>query len=88
MIFTQQSTDIMVLILRMQCARLALYRSTAYAGATIQWLRDNLGLIQSASDCDDIMCNTIDNGGVYFVPAFAGLFAPSWRSDARGVISG
>jgi glycerol kinase len=58
------------------------------AGATIQWLRDNLGLIQSSAEVETLAKTVSDNGGVYFVPAFSGLFAPYWRADARGVICG
>jgi glycerol kinase len=60
----------------------------AIAGALVQWLRDNLGLIASASDVESLARTVDDNGGAYFVPAFSGLFAPYWRSDARGVIAG
>ena len=60
----------------------------AVAGALVQWLRDNLGLISAAPDIEDLARTVDDNGGVYFVPAFSGLFAPHWRSDARGVIAG
>jgi glycerol kinase len=66
----------------------ALEGSIAMAGATIQWLRDNLGLIQSAAETEAIARSVDDAGGCYFVPAFSGLFAPYWRSDARGVIVG
>ncbi len=66
----------------------ALEGSVAIAGALIQWLRDNLGLIQNSSDVEELARSVPDNGGVYFVPAFSGLFAPYWRSDARGVIAG
>jgi glycerol kinase len=66
----------------------ALEGSIAIAGALVQWLRDNLGLIDSASEVEDLALTVEDNGGVYFVPAFSGLFAPYWRSDARGVIAG
>ena len=66
----------------------ALEGSIAIAGALIQWLRDNLGLIQSAAEVEALAGTVEDNGGVYFVPAFSGLFAPYWRSDARGVIAG
>jgi glycerol kinase len=66
----------------------ALEGSIAVTGSLIQWLRDNLGLI-AASDDVEILARTVeDNGDVYFVPAFSGLFAPYWRSDARGVIVG
>ncbi len=60
----------------------------AIAGALVQWLRDNLGIIRSAAEVETLAASVEDNGGVYFVPAFSGLFAPYWRSDARGVIAG
>jgi glycerol kinase len=66
----------------------ALEGSIAIAGALVQWLRDNLGLIASAAEVEQLALSVPDNGGVYIVPAFAGLFAPYWRSDARGVIAG
>lgn len=66
----------------------ALEGSIAIAGALVQWLRDNLGLIDSAPEIEALAATVEDNGGVYFVPAFSGLFAPYWRSDARGVIAG
>ncbi len=69
-------------------AQYALEGSVAIAGAAVQWLRDNLGLIESAADVEDLAASVEDNGGVYFVPAFSGLFAPWWRDDARGVIAG
>jgi glycerol kinase len=62
--------------------------SIAISGALVQWLRDNLGLISSAPEIEDLAMTVEDNGGAYFVPAFSGLFAPYWRSDARGVIVG
>ena len=62
--------------------------SVAIAGALVQWLRDNLGLIASAAEVETLARSVDDNGGAYFVPAFSGLFAPHWRSDARGVIAG
>jgi glycerol kinase len=62
--------------------------SVAIAGALVQWLRDNLGLINSAPDVETLARTVDDNGGAYIVPAFSGLFAPYWRSDARGVIVG
>jgi len=62
--------------------------SIAITGALVQWLRDNLGLIASASEIEELAGTVTDNGGAYFVPAFSGLFAPYWRSDARGVIAG
>lgn len=66
----------------------ALEGSVAVAGSLVQWLRDNLGLIADSSEIESLARGVADNGGVYFVPAFAGLFAPHWRSDARGVIAG
>jgi len=66
----------------------ALEGSIAITGAAVQWLRDNLGLIRSASDTEEIGRSVDDAGGVYFVPAFSGLFAPYWDMDARGVIVG
>jgi glycerol kinase len=62
--------------------------SIAIAGALVQWLRDNLGLIRSAPEIEKLAQTVDDNGGIYIVPAFSGLFAPYWRSDARGVIAG
>jgi glycerol kinase len=62
--------------------------SIAITGALVQWLRDNIGLIESAPEVEDLAKTVDDNGGVYFVPAFSGLFAPYWRSEARGVIAG
>ncbi|RIE14627.1 glycerol kinase [Candidatus Cryosericum hinesii] len=66
----------------------ALEGSIAITGALVQWLRDNLGLIQKSSDIEALANTVEDNGGIYFVPAFSGLFAPYWKSDARGVIVG
>ncbi len=66
----------------------ALEGSIAITGALVQWLRDNLGLIEQSKDVEDLAKTVEDNGGIYFVPAFSGLFAPYWRSDARGVIVG
>lgn len=66
----------------------ALEGSIAITGAAVQWLRDNLGIIQSASDTEKIAKGVEDAGGVYFVPAFSGLFAPYWDMDARGIIVG
>jgi glycerol kinase len=54
----------------------------------VQWLRDNLEIIESAGEVETLARSVDDNGGIYFVPAFSGLFAPHWRSDARGVIAG
>ncbi len=66
----------------------ALEGSVAIAGALVQWMRDNLGLINQSADIEELAHSVQDNGGVYFVPAFSGLFAPYWRTDARGVIVG
>jgi glycerol kinase len=66
----------------------ALEGSIAVTGSAVQWLRDQLGIIASASEIEALANSVPDNGGVYFVPAFSGLFAPYWRSDARGVIVG
>ena len=71
-----------------QPAVYALEGSIAITGALVQWLRDNLGLIEKSSDIEALAKTVEDNGGIYFVPAFSGLFAPYWRSDARGVIVG
>jgi len=68
--------------------RYALEGSIAVAGALVQWLRDNLGLIASSSEIERLARTVPDSGGVYIVPAFSGLFAPHWRSDARGIIAG
>jgi glycerol kinase len=62
--------------------------SIAITGALVLWLRDNLGLIQKSSDVETLARTVEDNGGIYFVPAFSGLFAPYWRADARGAIVG
>jgi glycerol kinase len=66
----------------------ALEGSIAVAGALVQWLRDNIGLITTAPEINGLAESVEDNGGIYFVPAFSGLFAPYWRSDARGIIAG
>jgi len=66
----------------------ALEGSIAITGALVQWPRDNLGLIAKSSDIEHLALTVEDNGGIYFVPAFSGLFAPYWRTDARGVIVG
>ncbi|WP_028046101.1 glycerol kinase GlpK [Cellulomonas sp. URHE0023] len=66
----------------------ALEGSIAVTGSLVQWLRDNLGLISSAPEIETLAGSVEDNGGVYIVPAFSGLFAPYWRSDARGAIVG
>jgi glycerol kinase len=62
--------------------------SIAITGALVQWLRDNLKLIEKSADIESLANAVEDNGGIYFVPAFSGLFAPYWKSDARGVIVG
>lgn len=69
-------------------ANYALEGSVAITGALVQWMRDNLGLIHKSGDIESLARTVKDNGGVYFVPAFSGLYAPYWRSDARGVIAG
>jgi glycerol kinase len=66
----------------------ALEGSVAVTGALVQWVRDNLGLIQNSSDIESLAATVEDNGGAYFVPAFSGLYAPYWRNDARGTIAG
>jgi glycerol kinase len=66
----------------------ALEGSVAIAGALVQWLRDNLGLIRSSDEVEALARSVEDNGDVYFVPAFSGLYAPYWRADARGVVAG
>jgi glycerol kinase len=66
----------------------ALEGSIAITGALVQWLRDNLKLIESAPEVENLAKTVEDNGGIYFVPAFSGLFAPYWRNDARGAIVG
>ncbi|WP_106850230.1 glycerol kinase GlpK [Blastococcus sp. Marseille-P5729] len=66
----------------------ALEGSIAVTGSLIQWLRDNLGIISSAPEVEQLARTVDDNGGAYFVPAFSGLFAPYWRSDARGALVG
>ncbi|UQX87817.1 glycerol kinase GlpK [Jatrophihabitans telluris] len=66
----------------------ALEGSIAVTGSAVQWLRDQLGIISGASEVETLARQVSDNGGVYFVPAFSGLFAPYWRSDARGAIVG
>ena len=66
----------------------ALEGSIAVAGSLVQWFRDNMGLIHTAAEIETLAASVADTGGCVFVPAFAGLFAPHWRSDARGVIAG
>jgi glycerol kinase len=69
-------------------ARYALEGSIAITGALVQWLRDNLGMIQKSAEVETLARSVEDNGGVYFVPAFSGLYAPYWKESARGVIAG
>jgi glycerol kinase len=71
-----------------QPAHYVLEGSIAIAGALVQWVRDNLGLIEKSSDIESLARTVNDNGGVYFVPAFSGLYAPYWKDTARGVITG
>lgn len=71
-----------------QPATYALEGSVAITGALVQWMRDNLGLIQTSADIETLARTVEDNGGVYFVPAFSGLYAPYWKDSARGVIVG
>ena len=69
-------------------AHYALEGSVAITGALVQWMRDNLGLISKSSEIETLARSVEDNGGIYFVPAFSGLFAPYWKTSARGVIAG
>jgi glycerol kinase len=71
-----------------QPAHFALEGSVAVTGSAIQWLRDQLGIINNAAETENLASSVTDTAGVYFVPAFSGLFAPYWRSDARGAIVG
>jgi glycerol kinase len=71
-----------------QPAVYALEGSIAITGALVQWLRDNLEMFAKSSEVEELAKTVEDNGGIYFVPAFSGLFAPYWKSDARGVIVG
>jgi len=71
-----------------EAARYALEGSIAITGALVQWIRDNLGLIGKSAEVETLARSVEDNGGVYFVPAFSGLYAPYWKSSARGVIAG
>ena len=66
----------------------ALEGSIAVSGSLVQWMRDNLGMIKSAPEIEELAATVEDNGGAYFVPAFSGLFAPHWRADARGALVG
>jgi glycerol kinase len=74
--------------LQNQPAHYALEGSVAITGALVQWIRDNFGLIRSSAEIESLARTVDDNGGVYFVPAFSGLYAPYWKHDARGVIAG
>lgn len=71
-----------------QPAVYALEGSIAITGALVQWMRDNLGLIEQSSGIETLAISVTDNGGIYFVPAFSGLYAPHWKDSARGVIAG
>lgn len=71
-----------------QAVHYALEGSVAIAGALVQWLRDNLGIIQNSSEIEQLAATVEDNGGAFFVPAFSGLYAPYWKSNARGVVAG
>jgi glycerol kinase len=71
-----------------ESARYALEGSIAVTGSAVQWLRDQLGIVRTALEVDDLAASVEDAGGIYFVPAFSGLFAPYWRSDARGAVVG
>jgi glycerol kinase len=71
-----------------QQAVYALEGSIAVTGSLVQWLRDNLGMIEESAEVEKLAKSVDDNGGAYFVPAFSGLFAPHWRPDARGVLVG
>src|SRR5205085_5556067 len=69
-------------------AMYALEGSVAITGALVQWMRDNFGLIERSPDIEALARTVEDNGGIYFVPAFSGLYAPYWKDNARGVIAG
>ena len=71
-----------------QPAIYALEGSIAITGALVQWLRDNMGMITTSAEVEQLAATVQDNGGIYIVPAFSGLFAPYWRSDARGIVVG
>jgi glycerol kinase len=71
-----------------EAAVYALEGSVAITGALVQWIRDNFGLIEKSSDIETLARTVKDNGGIYFVPAFSGLYAPYWEDNARGVIAG
>ena len=74
--------------MRNQPATYALEGSIAITGALVQWIRDNLGLITNSPEIEPLARTVTDNGGIYFVPAFSGLYAPYWKANARGVIAG
>ena len=74
--------------LKGQPAQYALEGSVAITGALVQWIRDNFGLIEKSPEIEALARTVEDNGGIYFVPAFSGLYAPYWKHDARGVIAG
>jgi glycerol kinase len=65
---------------------LLLQGSVAIAGAAVKWLRDNLGIIKAAAEIGELAASVPDTAGMYFVPAFSGLYAPYWRDDARGCV--
>jgi glycerol kinase len=69
-------------------ATYALEGSVAVAGSLVQWMRDNLRMIANSAEIETLAAGAADSGGIYIVPAFSGLFAPHWRSDARGIIAG
>ena len=69
-------------------ANYALEGSVAITGALVQWIRDNFGLIRTSAEIEALARTVDDNGGVYFVPAFSGLYAPHWKHNARGIIAG
>ena len=71
-----------------QAPMYALEGSIAITGALVQWLRDNLGMISRSDEIETLALSVKDNGGVYIVPAFSGLYAPYWKSNARGIIAG
>jgi len=71
-----------------QPARYALEGSVAIGGALVQWLRNNLGMIKTSAEIEELAQSVNDNGGVYMVPAFSGLYAPYWKENARGVVAG
>jgi glycerol kinase len=74
--------------LKGQSPNYALEGGVAISGALVQWIRDNLGLIHQSSEIEALARTVEDNGGIYFVPAFSGLYAPYWKHNARGIIAG